>query len=419
MRVFLCATALASAAFGSGAAWAQQNDLEPAKNVAVRDRAKPEYAPIGVPMGAFRLYPEITLGLETNNNIYALEDDEDSDVIFSLAPFAALRSNWSTHELNFQAGAVTRQYLDYNDLSTTDYSVGVDGRYDVDRSFYFTGGADYFDGVESIASSPTIAPLEEPIPYSRAGANIAAVKAFNRYQLTLDAGFTEYDYDDADLLGGGTLSQDSRDRELLTYGARGDYLLSPDTSLFVEVTQNERDYSYTPAGQIERDSSGYEFLVGSDFGITNLARGEIAIGYFEQSYDSAAAGTQDGFDYRAGVDWFVDELVTVSFDASRDIGDAGVDGAVGYVASTLNARADYEFRRNWLWSAGAGYSNDDYDQLDREDDRYRVFISSEYLISRNAVFDASLSQTSQSSDGLNMGREYDITQFMVGLKLRR
>ena len=422
MKSYLSASTIVAVilgSFGGSAAFAQASDLGDAKNTPVRQRPKPEYAPAGVPMGTFRLYPAVRFGLDYDSNVFAVEHDAESDYAFVTSPKLALSSDWSNHELNARLGAERRQYFDQDDLSYTEYTGGLDGKLDIDRSFYVTGGVEFFDGVEPLQSSPVVADLAKPVDYSRFAADASVVKAFNRYQFTGRVGYSEFDYEDAELKGGGTLSQDTRDRDVTTIGGRGDYFVSPDTALFVEVNHNDREYNPAPMGAVERSSSGYEFLVGSQFELTNLARGEIAVGYFDQSYDAAGVESRDGFDYRAGIDWFVDELVTVGLNASRDIGDAGVDGAVGYVTSSYNLRADYEYRRNWIFSAAAGYSNDDYDEIDREDDRYQVFVSSEYLISRSAMVDVKLAQISQSSDGSVMGREYDVTQLTVGLTFRR
>ena len=60
-------TLLAAQLFGGQPALAQ----EIARNETVTDRARPELDASGVPMGSFRLFPELGLTVGHNDNIFA------------------------------------------------------------------------------------------------------------------------------------------------------------------------------------------------------------------------------------------------------------------------------------------------------------------------------------------------------------
>ncbi|MBL7599222.1 outer membrane beta-barrel protein, partial [Escherichia coli] len=82
-----------------------------------------------------------------------------------------------------------------------------------------------------------------------------------------------------------------------------------------------------------RDSSGYEALVGVNFEVGAVARGELAVGYISQEYDSAAFSNIDGFGARAQVQWFPTELTTFTVTGSRTIEDSGIVGSGGYLSN--------------------------------------------------------------------------------------
>lgn len=418
-RLFLLTVSAASSISLSTEVFAQQASLESPKNTPVRERSRPEYEALGVRAGTFQLFPSIRGAQEYNSNVFAVSSDATEDFSLSLSPRADLQSNWSVHAFNASVGATHREYFSEDDLSYTDFNASLDGRYDIDRSFNVSGGVRYYDGVEPLQSSPIVAELAEAIEYNTFGASLSALKSFNRIQMQLSAGYDEFDYSDAKLTDGTTVSQDSRDREVTTYGVRGDYSVSPDTTVFAEVNHNQKSYDAPAAGQVDRNSDGYEVLVGTNFSLTNIATGEVAVGYFEQSYDEPGVEANSGFDYRVGVNWFVDELVTVSVNADRNVAEAGVDNAVGYVTSNYGIQADYEYRRNTIVSAGLGYSSDDYDPVDRQDDRFQIYLSTDYLVSRDAVVDARIAYIEQSSDGLVAGRDYDVVEATIGLTLKR
>ena len=43
------------------------------RNVSVRERPKPEYDAAGIPFGNFRMYPELILAPEYNDNVFAVD----------------------------------------------------------------------------------------------------------------------------------------------------------------------------------------------------------------------------------------------------------------------------------------------------------------------------------------------------------
>ncbi|MGD9965196.1 MAG: outer membrane beta-barrel protein [Hyphomonadaceae bacterium] len=423
MKKLEVSLAVLAATFGLVApAVAQDGDnFNRDRNVSVRDRPKPEYDAAGIRMGGFRLYPELLVAGEYNDNIFATDGaNVEEDFIWHITPSARLASQWSTHELNFSLAVPALIYSDFSDNNTTDVSVGVDGRLDVYRDFYFHGGASYSDRTEPLSSSPTSLPLAEPIEYTEAAANVGFVKAFNRLRISGEARMATADFEDGVFFNLTPAEQDDRDRTVVNYGLRADYAVSPLTAFFVAVGANTRDYDLDPPVTIvNRDSEGYEALVGANFDLTRLIRGEIGVGYLSQTYDDPTVDETSGLAVRANVEWFPDELVTVSFGASREVADAGAFGASSYVANNASFAIDYEWRRNVVLGFNVGYSFDEYEGIDREDSRLATEFSADYLVDRGTAIFAQLGHYEQESDGLQFGRDYDINRVVVGIRLRR
>lgn len=406
----------------AGPAMAQDGDnFNRDRNVSVRDRAKPEYDAAGIRMGGFRLYPELLLAGEYNDNIFATDGaNVEEDFIWHVTPSARLESQWSTHELSFSLAAPSLFYSDFSDNDTTDVTGAINGRLDVYRDFYFHGGMRYSDLTEPLSSSPTALPLAEPIEYTEAAANVGFVKAFNRLRVSGEASIATADFDDGVFFNMTPAEQDDRDRTVLQYGLRADYAVSPLTAFFLAVGANTRDYDLDPPNTIvDRDSEGYEALVGANFDLTRLIRGEIGVGYLSQTYDDPSVDETSGLAVRANVEWFPDELVTVSFGASREVADAGAFGASSYIANNASFAIDYEWRRNVVFGLNVGYSFDEYEGIDREDSRLSTEVRADYLVNRNAAVFAQLGHYEQESEGLQFGRDYDINRVVLGIRLRR
>jgi hypothetical protein len=415
------AAALGWCAWGVQPAVAQDGDnFNRDRNVSVRDRPKPEYDAPGIRMGGFVLHPELLVAAEYTDNVFGTNTTTEEDWIWHADPSLTLESQWSTHELNFSLSAPSRFYSQFDRANTTDVVVGVDGRLDVYRDFYFHGGANYGNMTEPLASSPTNLPLAEPIEYARTLGEIGFVKAFNRLRVSGEARFTSYDYDDGTLFDLTPIDQDDRDRDVTEAGIRFDYAVSPLTALFLAVGANQRDYKLEPPATIvNRDSEGYEALIGANFDLTRLIRGEIGVGYLSQTYDEPGVGETSGLAVRTNLEWYPDELVTVAFAAARSISDAGAFGAASYIANDATFAIDYEWRRNVIFGFEAGHSFDDYSGIDREDTRWSAVVSADYLVDRGVAFFVEAGHYEQSSEGLQLGREYDINRAVIGIKLRR
>lgn len=425
MRVLNASAAALMAALGWGAqatpVHAQDNgNWDRDRNVSVRGRPRPEYDAVGIPMGSYRLYPELDVSAEYNDNIFATNTGEQSDTIFHVDAKADLRSQWANHELDFSLEVPSDIYSSFDRNNTTDAIGDVKGRLDVYRDFNLHGELSYADAHESLASDPSILPLAEPVHYTFGHANAGFVKAFNRIRVSGEADWTSYNYDDGRLFNNLPFNEDDRDRDVMQVGGRIDYAMSPMTAFFVSVSGNQRDYRLDPPDvTVNRDSQGYEALAGGNFDLTHLIRGEVGLGYLHQSYDDPTVGDTSGVAVRANVEWFPDELVTVTFGAAREVDDAGANGAASYIANNASFAIDYEWRRNIIFGVQADYSEDDYRGIDRTDNRWDARFKADYLVNRGVSLFFDAGHYEQTSDGVQQGREYAIDRALIGIRLRR
>ncbi|MEJ0061043.1 MAG: outer membrane beta-barrel protein [Terricaulis sp.] len=212
----VCATVLAViSAWGISCdqtAWAQQEEgFVRNRSESVRGRAKPEYEAPGVSAGSFRFFPEVSLIEEYSDNVFATDTVEEEDFITALEARGRFASNWSSNALNIDVGAQSRFYSEFDDENTTDWSIGADGRIDILRELFVTGVLTFEDTHEARADQPTADLTTEPVQYTTSGARLGIVRRLNRVQVSGNASYTTFDYDDTPLVGGGALEQDDRD----------------------------------------------------------------------------------------------------------------------------------------------------------------------------------------------------------------
>lgn len=393
-------------------------------NISVQQRATEEHGALGISLGGFLLYPQVDLGVEMNDNIFAASANETDDTIFHTGASARLASQWSRHALNFFGGVASRTFSDNGDDDAVDWRLGADGQLDIRRETYLRGAAGFGRSTESRFSGNGPATLAEPIEFDFVDASAALVHNVNRIRASIGFSYGTFDYDDGRLVGGAPYEQDDRDNDVYDITGRIDFAMSPDTAVFGQIKQTTRDYkrdSGTANGQpiLDRDSEGWRGLLGANFDLTSVVRGEVGVGYSSTTYDSPALPDVDGFAASAEVDWFVTQLTTLSFEAGKETTDSGITGASGIDRVSYSARADHELRRDIILTGGVALQQDDYQSIDRNDDRSRYDVGVDWYANRALKFGVGYERLEQSSSGLNRDRDYTANVFMLKATFRR
>ncbi|WP_165184048.1 outer membrane beta-barrel protein [Caulobacter soli] len=374
------------------------------KSVSVRQRPRPDFEAIGIKAGGFTVFPRVTLSATHDDNIYATATDEQSDTIWRVKPEVAVRSNWSRNALGAFASATINRYSDFDTENTEEYTIGANGRLDLERGSNIAGSLQYQALTEPRTSPTSPVAATAPVEYTLVTGNLTAIKEFNRLRLTGRLDNKTYDYDDARNAAGGVIDQDTRDRDEFYYGGKAEYAVSPDTAVFFSLVGNKKDYDLAIAG---RDSDGYVVSGGVNFEISQVARGEIEGGYMDQSYDNPAYANVSGFNAKGRVEWFPTELTTVTLNGSRTIEEAVAAGSQGYISNNLSAGVDHELLRNVLLSAQASYGKDNYQTIDRDDKRTGFNASATYLMNRNVGLILAYTFLKQNSSGGARGASFD------------
>jgi hypothetical protein len=382
----------------------------------VLDRPRPEYDPIGMPVGAFRLYPTVYLGIAHDDNVFRTQSGAQDDTIFELAPDLVLSSNWSQHALNLRGGMQHLEFTEHDSETRTNYNLGGDGRLDIMRGVTLSGAASY-----NITHEPRTSPdlpgfAAEPTRYA-----VSHAQAIFRYQpvaLGFEAGilFDHYSFDNTKLFPAGVLNNNDRDRDQIDAYATVDYEFSPGYTAFLRGTYDQRSFDVKiDRNGVNRDSDGYRADAGVSLLVTRLVRGEIYGGYLQQNYKAPLTDVS-GFNYGAQLDWFPTELVTVHLTASRALVDTTVPGASTRDDRQIAASFDYELLRNLIVQGGLGYTNSVYQGTARDDDYIDANLTATYYITRYLAGTARYLYSERSST--IVGQDFTDNLISAGLRLR-
>lgn len=359
---------------------------EPKRLETVAERKQESYDPAGIRAGSFNIFPKGEVKETYNSNIYAANSEEKSDFITTVSPSVDVKSDFSRHALNFQAGLDYSKYVDHDAEDFTNYNVGADGRLDVLRDTKITGGASYKLLHEDRGSPDATASNAAPVEYNVLSGKLGGSHKINRVSLGLDGAVDRYEFNDVDRTGGGVNVQSNRDRTEYKETGRVGYELVPGYEAFMRTTLNQRNYrlSSTP----DRSSTGYEVVGGAALDLTGKLAGDVYAGYMSQEYDGPGLPSINGIAAGGSLRWNVTQLTTISPSVTRSVEETTSTGYSGYISTAAGVSIDHELLRNLIVSGNMKYTNNDYKRTsstttDKAEDIYSTGVSTLYKMNRN------------------------------------
>lgn len=360
---------------------------DPRRGETVEGRARPQYDPLGQRIGAFILFPELVVQEQYESNIFFTPNNEEDDFITRIMPELTLRSDWNNHLLQFETGGDFGFYADNSDEDYQDYFFGTSGRVDIRRSTQLRLQARYSRDHES-RESPDDADAvaggrvaEEPTEIDIYSAGAALRHDFGRINATVGGDFERLSYDDPKAIGGGTINEHERDRNIYETLLRVGYQIQPQYEAFVQGSYNKREYDGLDDG-VDRDSDGYGVAVGMEIDFGGVVFGEFFAGYRYQDYDDPTLSSLSGIGGGGNITWNVTQLTTIEGTLSGDVRETTQTGASGRQVATGEVSVDHELRRNILLGANLIGTRDDYEGIDRTDWIYGAGADATYLINR-------------------------------------
>jgi len=352
--------------------------------VGVLERLRPAYDPHGLRAGAFDIQTGVKVTETYTDNVYASEDSRTADFITSVAPDIKVSSRWSRHALTLRGGLDADYYAQEKDENTLGFHAGAEGRLDILRGTALTVAGEYRRDHESRAAPDAESAAAEPAPFDTLMGDVELSQRFNRLTLSLGGRYEQIDYSDVDRIGGGTIDNDIRDREIYSGRIRAGYDVSPDTEIYAQAEYNQRRYEEAdPDIGEKRDSDGYEVRAGISTRLSALIKGDIFGGYREQSYDADALGDVSGFTYGTNLIWYATPLTNLRFTALSELDETTETGASGIERNEVTLAVDHELLRNFILTAEAGYALDDFTGAEREDETLTFGFGGTYLFNRH------------------------------------
>lgn len=325
------------------------------------------FAPPGIRMGSFVLRSSIEQGLTATSNA-----DFSSTGSSALLSETALRlnavSDWSSHAASIDAYGLFRKSVAGQEES--DAEGGINSRLDLElgNDFRAIARLGYNVAPES-ATSPVVivGTASQPLHHVVDG-SLGLEKDVGKMRFGVTGGVIHDNYSDAELSGGGSLSQRDRNSTLLLTTLRGGYEISPALTPFAEVEFGRRNY------ELRLDSSGFErsatrfgARAGFELDMGEKLSGEVSAGWLTEDFDDDRLRAITTPTINADFRWSPERGTVVGLNALTTIEDTTTAGASGSVLYAARLSVDREIRANLTGYAALGAALRDYAETDEHD----------------------------------------------------
>jgi hypothetical protein len=338
----------------------------------VRDR----YDGLGYRAGQFWILPTLEIGGFYDSNVFAQSSNESDGFGIYVTPNVAVKSDFGRHRLDVNFQANHYEYFDYSSQSRTNFNGDAEAEIEVRHDMVVRGGmrGGLYQQTTSDIEYPQLGGITQAGDYWRFGTWGEVEKQFSYIVVSARAGYDLQSYDSVQ-----GIDQSFRDGDRVSVGGRVGWFVSPRARVFGDFGYNWRDYD----GMVIPDSEGWRALGGVEVELTRLVKGEVSIGYMEQTYDQLVgpSTTTSGWSYHAGLVWNATPLMTVNLDADRTIEDSTID-TEGRIQDAFKLGLDYEIRRDLMFSPWVGFAINDYETQPIEDQRYDIGAELDYKMNR-------------------------------------
>lgn len=397
---------------GQAAAQTRDNYFARDRNISVRERARPGYQALGMPLGAFIAYPRVELGIQNNSNIYATASNAKDDTIGLINPVLEVESRWSRNSLSAFVRGASRQYVSTTAENTTDWQLGGKGQLDLGDSTLALGG-DYGylanPRTASVGTGVGVSFPVHPVEYYGSHINADLAHTFNRLKVEGTVNYSSAQFVNAKNAAGAIVLETPFNNTHTVASGKAGYAISPDTAVYVSAAYNSIYFpnQSVTASVLNRNSTGEIFDVGANFDITEILRGDVEVGYLRQQFAASGFKTVTGLHALGKLEWFPTQMTTVTLSGERSVAAATVPGSPAVVASGISGQVDHELTRNIILTGIAHYAEDDYQGIARRDRLGELTVSGDYLVNRNVGLHLAYNYLSQNSSGALKGASYN------------
>ena len=383
-------------------------------NVTVLTRPRPDYDPPGVHAGSFVVQPLVAEGFGFDSNPSGAPGQAGS-AFASTQAAVSVASDWARDGIGASVTVDDRRYLQKPNLSRTDDTVSLGGRYDVGAQDHLLLSATHADlhveptGIDALSN-------QRAVPFQVNSGTASYLFNLSRLSFEPFALLNDTTYSATRLGGGSSVSNSYLDNTMVTEGVTARYELSPLRRLVAVVRSAESSFSHTTPGVPRRDSVDVSVLGGIDYVADGLFRYRALVGYQIREYASAAIKSQNAPIVEADVIWTPSLLTTVEATANRKIVNSTDPLIPGYTDTAARLQVEHEYLRDVLLNAHTSVELAQYERDGGRQTLYGAGVGATWLLNHTQRVSATFDHTQSSSNTrANYRDESVLVKFTAGI----
>ncbi|MCO6393348.1 outer membrane beta-barrel protein [Aliihoeflea aestuarii] len=394
-------------------------DAERINSIETTRRGSPDdpFAPVGLRLGTFELFPSIEQGIGWTSNADGGVEGDEAFYSETTGRFD-LRSDWSRHEARLNGFGILRR--DIAGAEIRDVEAGLDGELRFDFSDGYEGRAafGYLHRPESATAPDTVEGAVSRPDRDTLSGELGIAREIARLRLGLTAAATRDTFSDAELPDGTIISQKDRNSTLAVLRLRTGYEVSPALIPFAEIEAGRRIYdNEIDAAGFRRSADRMALRGGIAIDIAEKWRGEAFAGWLWETPDDEAFERVSGLELGGTLAWSPVRGTIVDLNALTSVEGATAPGAGGSLLYAANLSVTRELRANLTGTAGIGLDYRDYANSSAHDLTWSGQLALTWWFNRylGLTGRARYENFTSSVDG----RDSDTASVFVGLRAQR
>ena len=312
--------------------------------------------PRGIPMGIFRVHPQLLVESRWEDNIYKTETDPRPDLLVRIKPTIRFITHWRKNSFSADYTAEVERYQDTQIENNSGHRVNLALELMPSRRFAFGFGYEFLLEHEdrgTIDSAPLVIGVG-PNKWQQHTVSGMGQFTFHRLRARLDASHVRRESVNN--------SQFVQDRHWNDTALSLLWALAPKTALLTEFGWKRIRYDESPL----LDSDERRILAGVTWKATHKTEGRIKVGGVDKVFviDQGLDTREVTWDNE--IVWKPQRRTQVNLAAKRVFqeGQANTDP---FVSTDFRTDVSHELKHNWTLTTGFNFANGDYGALRQED----------------------------------------------------
>lgn len=386
------------------------------RSVSVAQRPHPEFDQIGMRFGQFDLLPSLGIGFGYDDNIYSSPVAATHGAYYTISPGAVFSTESGSSAAWADVQLALKRYFSVGSADENGGRVAGGGRLEINRDISIVGQISDERRYEESDSIGTPEDASEPVAVTNPETYLSAVFTGVRFRNAITIQATRFSYDDVRSFSGTLIDETYRNQNIYRVLQRTEFALSPEVAIIEAATFTRTNYdSKLPLD--DKDSHEARGLLGISYDLTNLIRGELAVGYLDREFYLNSFLPIRGVAALVKLDYFLTPLTTVSLWARRAVDDAALIGVNAFFSNTANLQIDHELLRNVILSGIFSYQFDQYSDPHGEDHSFNETLKASYLMSHSLHLNFEVNHVNRSTSGIAFAENYGATRLLLSFNL--